>query len=188
MRDTQWLLRVSSWARCGSRTRSWLRQRCRLNGWESCSELERGQARVPVLLLCAAAIVYERHSIARNYTNSREVEPEMQLTYALARRIKFQPDYMLAELMLGWWVSNESTNHSKQLKQGPQRYSGTGGACREGVATVTDLWKMTLRSSDVVKLSLEGLHYRGSLAIVASAMLICAVCTLHHAFLRSLGK
>jgi hypothetical protein len=54
----------------------------------------------------------------------------MQLTYATARRIKFQPDDIFADLMLGWWVSSESTNHSKQLKQGPQRYSGTGIVCR----------------------------------------------------------
>lgn len=45
-------------------------------------------------------------------TNAREVVPNARLTYALIRRIKFQYENIFAELMLGWWVSNESTNHS----------------------------------------------------------------------------
>jgi hypothetical protein len=45
-------------------------------------------------------------------TNSHEVEPKARLTYAPVGRIKFQHEKIFAELMLGWWVSNESTNHS----------------------------------------------------------------------------
>jgi hypothetical protein len=73
----------------------------------------------------------------------REVGPEMQLTYATARRIRFQPDDIFADLMLGWWVSSESTNHSKQLKQGPQRYSGTGSRVK---AAIGDECKISLKA------------------------------------------
>jgi hypothetical protein len=53
----------------------------------------------------------ELYSIFRG-PNTHEVELRARLTYAPVGRIKFQHENIFAELLLGWWVSNESTNHS----------------------------------------------------------------------------
>ena len=44
--------------------------------------------------------------------STRDGEQETRLTCAWAWRIKFQPEYIVADLMLGWLVGfNGSTNH-----------------------------------------------------------------------------
>jgi hypothetical protein len=61
---------------------------------------------------CVRPAMLDEHYSISHCTNSHEVEPRARLTYAPVRRIKFQREDIFAELMLGWWVSNESTNHS----------------------------------------------------------------------------
>lgn len=72
-----------------------------------------GKTRVPVFWgdgRCNGrpGIVDEHHSIAQTRPDG---EPEARLTYARVGRIKFHQEYIFAELMLGWWVSHNPTNH-----------------------------------------------------------------------------